>query len=617
MLMERTGVVRDLSQIQAQIAKLKPQPRLGQERVFKSLVVHDHKMSIQLPTGYGKTYTALGVYSILKTLREVNRLLVVFPTDAQLEQFDQQTPSKWKSYAIDGSKQVTDIRAFKHVSIKRHRKSESQIFAITVQSLLGSNGNFIVSELMADPLSTWMVVVDEYHHYGIDKPFGTVVSELRPKFLLCMSATPFRPGADNAFGEPNVVVSYREAVEEHAVKPLVGHAYHYKIEVVDGEGRLETLTTQQIIERAGGSSPAAIEKLSLDRKMRWSPQYISPLVITPIERMITQRIKTGYKLQAVIGAMCVSHAQLVCEQVRFCFPDLVVEWVGTGEDGRTPDENRGIISRFAPASGEPTVDVLVHVGMAGEGLDTVNVSEVVHLNAAGVNNANNQENGRAARYLPGVTGHINFDACSEFARKGYVGSAIMAAMDNRPPQPDPDEDEILCGGPQGEWQTLPDDPCIRIVDIECTSIDSGDEEVKAIAEHFLPMLEECNGVTFEEMKLDSSHPAWEYALTVVKEVRRREIVQLNDKSILSQWRSHLNLSLSVVTSHMAKLACDDDASANQKELRGRVKKAINTRKKNECGAVMDDVEVLAKHCKWLKRLDDTLKETRKVPSWCV
>jgi len=63
-----------------------------------------------------------------------------------------------------------------------------------------------------------MVVVDEYHHYGIEKPFGQAVNSLPYEFCLCMSATPYRPESDSAFGAPHIEVTYREAQKDEAVK---------------------------------------------------------------------------------------------------------------------------------------------------------------------------------------------------------------------------------------------------------------------------------------------------------------------------------------------------------------------------------------------------------------
>ena len=127
-----------------------------------------------------------------------------------------------------------------------------------------------------------------------------------------MSATPYRPSDDSAFGAPQVDVSYRQAVKESAVKELQGHAYHYKIDAIDESGELVSFTTAELIEAAGGDSQEKIDKLT--RKMRFSPKYISPLITNPIDRMLRDRLRTGMQLQAIIGCMSVSHANLVFEQ---------------------------------------------------------------------------------------------------------------------------------------------------------------------------------------------------------------------------------------------------------------------------------------------------------------
>ena len=207
----------------------------------------------------------------------------------------------------------------------------------------------------------------------------------------------------------------------------MGHSYVYRIDAIDESGDVLSYTTTELSDMAGSDDPSAIEKLRINKKLRWSPKYVSPLVSIPVERMIQQRIETGRQLRAIVGAMCVSHAELVCAQVASMFPELTVDWVGTGIDGRTDDENEKIINRFLKDERtDGALDILVHVGMAGEGLDSKLVSEVVHLNKAAINNSNLQENGRAARYLEAangepVVGHINFDSGSEFSAEGYVG----------------------------------------------------------------------------------------------------------------------------------------------------------------------------------------------------
>lgn len=608
--MERASVMRDLSQIEAHISRLKPNPREGQAKVLKRLSRCGSKLNIKLPTGYGKTYTAMSCYSVLKALGEVNRLLVIFPTDSQLLQFEEATPRKMADYAIDGPKMVTDIRFVGAAAIGMHQLNKCQVFAITVQSLIGSRGMDNVATLLQK--GRWMVVVDEYHHYGIDKPFGAAVLTLNYEFLLCMSATPYRPDDDSAFGPPDFAVSYIDAVEEKAVKPLKGHAYHYKIDAVDDDNGVISFTTEELYSEAGGDSEKAIEKLLIDRKLRWSPKYISPLVTNPIDRMLSQRLRTGFRLQVIVGAMCVSHAELVCDQIRTTFPELKVDWVGTGSNGRTPEQNQKIIRQFAPTDGsDHTLDVLVHVGMAGEGLDTVYVSEVVHLNAANVNNTNNQENGRAARYLPDVEGHINFDACSGFAINGYVGKAIMNAMDCEPPDEELQAKEELDEREgDDDWIDLPEEPEIRIVDVECTSIDSGDETVKLMATW---LSENVRGFSKDDL-LNPASEIWPHAIHGVKLMRNREAEELNAKSQVKQWQDSVEHALRIVTSNAIKLINKAGARVQQSAF-GDIKKRINTKKKKEIGSVQNTVESYRMHYDWLKRLESQMAASKEVPSW--
>ncbi len=604
--------MRNLSQIETQIAKIFPPPRRGQRRAILTLSDVHKTLNAKLPTGYGKTYLALAVYSVLKNLGEVNRLLVILPSDGQLSQFEESTPRKWSGYSIDGPGTVCDVRFFGAQAIAKHAKNECQVFAITVQSLLGSRGMDNIGTLMQK--GRWMVVVDEYHHYGIDKPFSNAVNALNYEFLLCMSATPYRPDDDGAFGMPHIEVKYREAVEEKAVKPLLGHSYHYKIDAVSSDNEVISFTTEELIAEAGGDSPDAIKKLLIDRKLRWSPKYISPLITNPIDRMLSQRLKTGNKLQAIVGAMCVSHAELVCDQISSTYPTLNVEWVGTGDDGKSSEKNSAIIAAFTGHDGkEPTVDVLVHVGMAGEGLDTVRVSEVIHLNAASHNNTNNQENGRAARYLPGIIGHINFDACSGFAKRGYVGQSIMDAMDNDPPSSDEDKDITSCFGSEGvDWIDIPPEPFVRIVDVECTSIDSGDETVKKMAKW---LLENVAGFSKHDLD-DKCSDVWKHAIAGVKMMREQESEVINEKSVVKQLKDSVDQALSVLCGNVIRLMKQNGFRIDRTFI-SDLKKRINAKKKREIGAVVTDADVYRKHYEWIKRLELQIKDTREVPQWLL
>lgn len=608
--MERAGNLPTMPQIKAQVAKFRMRPRPGQLSVFEALEEHGRRLCIKLPTGYGKTFAALGTYSILKSVGIVNRMLVIFPTVEQLQQFGTATPMRLPGYAIDGPRQVTDVRFFGAKSIEKHMTDKCQIFTITAQSLVASRGMDNVSTMLQK--GRWLVVVDEYHHYGIDKQWGAAVNALSFDSLLCMSATPYRPEDDSAFGPPIVDVKYRQAVKEGAVKELQGHAYHYKIDAIDENGEVVSMTTEEIISRAGGDSPEKIEKLT--KAMRFSPKYISPLITNPIDRMMRDRLRTAKKLQAVVGCMSVSHAQLVCEQIKTTFPSLEVDWVGTGTNGRQGAENSSIIQRFAPPNGsEPTLDVLVHVGMAGEGLDTVNVSEVIHLNAAGVNNGNNQENGRAARYLEGVLGHINFDGCSGYAKEGYTGHAIMDAMDCLPASTEESDTEQVSEPPEDDWYELPYEPEIRIYALECIKIDSGDETVKMMID---AAIQDPRVPFSKEDFADTEGEATQYMINAVKLMRKREAEEMDEKSLVLQWKNAVDQAVSVIAGNVIRMMTKKGMRI-EKSMIGDIRRRINGMKKRQFGAVDNDIDVLKSHYEWLKSVEVQILKTGELPSWLV
>lgn len=588
----------------------KQDPRPGQWKVIETAVESGRsRLCAQLPTGYGKTFTAAAVYSALQKKGIVDRLLYLVPTTGQLNQFVQDGKGDLDAACVEGSLYVCDV-AFVGAAqaIKQHRTGSHQVFACTIQGLSAAGVGSTVKRLMET--GRWMICVDEYHHYGLGKTWGRVVLDLErlPQchYLLALSATPYRPDDDSAFGKPDVVVTYKRAVIDKAVKPLKCHAYTYRIDAIDN-GDVVSYTTQDIVDRAGSNNPEALERVF--REMRWSPKYISPLVDTPITRMLSKRIIHGYKLQALIGAFCCSHAQLVCEQVRAMFPELKVDWVGTGTNGRTDADNRAILDRFCPPKKDGKrrqedikLDVLVHVGMAGEGLDTVYVSEVIHLNPANKNNSNDQENGRAARYLPEVIGYINVESGSDYARD-YLGNLIEYAFDTQPDELPEAEEEDNEGENEQDIPELPDEPSIQIINCECIEINTG--EVARMAE----ALHTVSGIALDDPKLQ------EKALELYKSMRRQEAEQFNDRSCVEQWNEAVSSALSVVARRVIQLTSARGARVDKSQA-GDIKKRINTRKKRALGAVEKDVETLRRHYGWLKNLENTLLD-EGVPEWLL
>lgn len=574
------------------------------------------KLNIQLPTGYGKTRTGAAIYAQAQASQQCTRLLVVVPTTAQLDQFTEDGHTDFEDVGLQGETVVSDISFLGTAQcINRHRKNVCQIYACTVQSLLSSRVRDAVHELMQS--GRWMMIIDEYHHYGEEKVWGKTIREIQAYpscvFTLAMSATPYRVKQDSFFGMPNLVVSYRSAVEERAVKPLKCHAYTYRLDAIEN-GDIRSYTTKELEDLAGGASEEKLQRLL--GSMRWSPKYISPIVNVPISRMLEQRVETGYRLQCLITAFCCLHANLVCGQIKDNFPELSVDWVGTGPDGRSDAENKKILAKFCPpkrngkrSEDDISLDILVHVGMAGEGLDTVYVSEVIQLNSARRTNQHDQQHGRAARYLPGVMGYINVESGTDYA-KGYKGRAIELSFDVDPTQPPPpvdpsDEEEDT--DTDIDLPPLPEEPGVRLYDLEMIDIETGEAE-REIAN--ISQAAEQAGIRAE---MSSDDEFTERIIAAYKAMKIKEHTKHNEKAIIAQWRKSVEYSVTYVAKQAALAVAGE--GWQEKGLMGDIKKRINTRKKRELGASVDNsLSVLQQHYAWLQELS-TYISGGSVPSW--
>jgi superfamily II DNA or RNA helicase len=622
--MQHATIVRGVS--------FRKEPRRGQLEVLNHpKLLADNKLNVKLPTGYGKTYVAAGVYSILKHHGRVNRVLYICASEGQRDQFIKDAPAEFRNASVDGGLVISDVGYMPTAELlNRHRKNTHQIFAITVQALGRPTGADRVKRLLES--GSWLIVIDEYHHYGIEKSWGKIISGLSRVFTLAMSATPYRPAEDSAFGEPDVIVGYREGLKDKAIKELKGHAYDYKIDAIGSDGELITYTTNELIKEAGGDDPQRIEKLRIERKMRWSPKYVSPLIRIPIERMMSKRtMASGFRLQALFSALCVSHAELICAQLKSLYSGLEVDWVGTGEDGKTAEENRKVLDQFCPTKDSggtrtPTLDVLVHVGMAGEGLDATNVVEIVFVRSATLCNQVLQIIGRASRQIYDRAGNlidtvadISFDRSTELgapqktAPRGYVGDAIMDAMDLLPAKAkDINNDDDVNEDEDGWPPDLPIEPVIGIVNIELIGIDSGDERIQRMAR----VMEKLNmpNVDFDGIKSNPEHPDWSIIIEMWRTMETSEAREFDEKSVISQWRSGVESALVNVTGSVIKIAASSGIRI-ERTFVGDVKKRINRRKCEACGEIVNDLEICRRHWFWLTNLAKQLKETKRIPSW--
>ncbi len=600
--------------------------RPGQQAILaKALEQGRGVLSCRLPTGYGKTLAAVATYAGLKAAGKVNRLLYLVPTTAQQDQFEKDAPIDFHSAGLPGT-HVFVIGERPTVAIKSHKQNKSEIFITTIQALAsGRNVPEAIAEMMAT--GSWMVVVDEYHHYGEGKVWGATVMGLPSVFTLAMSATPRRSGQDDAFPEPSVTVTYTEAEEAKAVKRLTLHRYNYKVDTIDANGEILSVTTDEMALAAGSCAPDAIDDYIVQRKMRWSPKYVSPLVSSPIERLLSKRLATGLPLQAIINCMGCKHAEMVFEQVRSVFGDMLrIDWVGTGPYGRSDDVNRAAIKKFCPPKRSATaardprdveIDILVNVGLAGEGLDSVYVSEVIFLCPASLANQTLQKAGRAARRVPGGESAniatINVDTATPLAE--YSGSAIMRAFDlDAPEAPDRGRDGDEDGG-GCDPQPLPLDPAVGVLDCALINIDKGDPEVKAWAECLI-----AAGKGMEGCPVFDDEMAKEESALIARaiQLRRDELAERSKGGDRMAVLAQLSLAVEQAVGKCVGVTIRAIHGAQgrfERSLAGDIKKRINQAKARACGPKADgDEDALRKHYRWCVDLETGIR-SKGVPSW--
>ena len=363
-------------------------PRKGQKELYNHLTVESPgSVNIRWPGGYGKSIgIALG-YKWAKESGVSDRLLIVVANDTQRKQVlsDFSADADLIGLSISGVWEFT-----KEPMVYRASKTgKAEVFVATIHAVSATNRAEQDTLLQLLRTGSFMLAADEYHHYAEGFDWGESIKRIMnaATFTLATSATPDRDFVNTVFGDPNkiVSVSFRDALDEvpPALKNMSVTHYHYHVEMLDRDDDVVTFTTDQLRECAGDAS--RVSKWETQKELRYSGRYIMPVLLRPLTRLVSRRLKTGQPLQCLIRAMSCNHAQMLYKQVKEIAEGLTVDWIGTGINGRTEQENDEVKRRFCPEKNgnggrhAPELDVLVQVGMAGEGFDTIYVAEIIDL----------------------------------------------------------------------------------------------------------------------------------------------------------------------------------------------------------------------------------------------
>lgn len=383
--------------------------RKGQEKLKQGIQKEPGRalFNVQFPTGYGKTLAFAIAYQQYRELGIVNRALVVVPTTAQREQYEEGFGEACAKIglAIVGVKRVDGDAA----TLRYHYENRAEVFVVGVDKLRQNIGH--IHNLMNK--GRWMLVADEHHHYAEDMAWGNAVKEAQSmaERTLAMSATPFRNGGEvSIFGPPDkdMVVSLSQASEEKAIKRIKAHIEHYFVDVIDVNGELTRLTTESL--RINQTLPETLSAWETKQQLRYLNKYLSPLISSAVACLSSKQIEYPGQHQMIVYAMSCKHAQALTESVKTVgLGEVSVDWVGVGQFGRTEEENKQVLSDFKKGK----TDCLVQVNKAGEGFDVCRASVLVFLNLLGSSPQAEQQIGRGLRRNYAISDYSR-DICDIF-----------------------------------------------------------------------------------------------------------------------------------------------------------------------------------------------------------
>lgn len=571
-------------------------PRKGQQDLIEYLpgVKQGDVLSVQWPTGYGKSIGFALAWKHCFENKIANRLLMVVANDIQRNQIVNDFAG---DCAIVNAPCYGGIRIFDRAGedIREAQSGKTNVFVCTVHALEASTrgGVNTIKDLLLTHGTKWMIGFDEYHHYGEDMPWGEAAKSYIPfaSFSLAMSATPYRRGADVVFPKPELAVTYQQAVDENAVKKIVCHSYHYAVAVVEDGGEVTNYQTSDLMEASCGNLDAWEER----RSIRYSPQYLHPLIINPLNRLGEKRAESGERLQMIVRAMSCLHAKAVCEQVKVFSGHLKVDWIGTGFNGRTEQENKSIVSGFCPPKGRdgkrppPLIDILVQVSMAGEGFDSINVAEIVDLYPVSSKASNGRATqdkqfyGRGARFIKGTTTRLHVNVPTDHPLNIWGGHELHTWMDACGDATPPTPPETPPIPPDFDPCDFPDPPKNR--DIELISISTESEHFKMFSRSV------CERRNYDpETDLDEIKMLYQTAATAHAKDESRQMKAASLRDYCDSAIGRLALIRAKKTDEMSS------------SMIGRFKKEINAGIKRSFGKsrdemVLEEIESLAMNLK--------------------
>jgi hypothetical protein len=578
------------------------QPRPGQSRLIEWMLDHVEsalRLCVRWPGGYGKTIGIALAYMILRQYGRVNRLIVVVANDQQRAQFRRDFPATCRRMGLSIRNDCVwefdkSARAYRVSMMNR-----CEVFVVTIQMVSATNKKSTDSllDLLGDG-NQWMLAADEYHHYAQEKDWGKSLQRVcdNVQFSLALSATPTRDGAATIFGDPDLIVTYRQAVEERAVKKLWLRRYHYTVTAKTGDGVEVEYTTDELRQQLDNESLSDFEERV---GLRYTTKYIHPMLLGPLVRLQDRRAASGRPLQMLIRAMSCRHAKYICKVVQEVAPGLRTNWVGSGPNGQPDHINSAVIEQFVPPAGEnPQLDVLVQVQKVGEGSDSVMVCEIVDLALSNIDGASNQLKQfifRGSRIVPGLEDdqqYCNVNVPSDAKLAGLeqdeelIGVSLMDWIDGDYSNPEG----------KGNWDPPPRDPeytppppdFLSIVvcrDAELTEVTDD------MREHFMKFVEGMNGCVVEcasQWDVENNPDHLEAAKRAYLVVANSHASEMDAQARLEQRAQTFDSEVGRMANYGAKIVSRASGEEISGKMIGQLAKKINVKLKAAIGRGRDE-----------------------------
>ena len=174
--------------------------RKDQTKAVNAIAKHDNGV-LHAPTAFGKTVTAIGIIKKRKT----NTLILTH---------SKQLLSQWQE-RLHAFLEGVEVGVFHGAK----KKPSGQIDVATYQSLINKKDN-TVNEIVQD---YGQIIIDECHHISAPS-FEMVLNEVRAKYVLGLTATPYRQD-----GHQKIIFMIAGPIR-HNVKPT--HSDHFEQKVI-------------------------------------------------------------------------------------------------------------------------------------------------------------------------------------------------------------------------------------------------------------------------------------------------------------------------------------------------------------------------------------------------